>query len=97
MAAQEQTSIGRGSLSCCGRWGHGQKAGVGRITWRQYLLGPAHCRSKAVRSRNDVLDQRAAEQREGTGTHGRAGVVLAGGDHGDSNAFVAAKAIAIYR
>jgi hypothetical protein len=63
--------------------------------WGQELVGATHGRSEGFRSLNDLVDERAAEQREGAGAHGRTGVVLASRDHLDGQALVAAKALAI--
>ena len=61
----------------------------------QDLIGAAHRRREALRAVHDLLDHRAAEQREGAGAHGRAGVMLTGRDHLDGDALVAAEALAI--
>src|SRR5215510_14146445 len=63
--------------------------------WRQDLVGATHGRSEGFRPVNDLVDQRAAEQREGARAHGRAGVVLACRDHLDGQALVAAEPLAI--
>ena len=59
---------------------------------RQDLVGLAHGLGEALGPLHHLVDHGAAEQGEGARAHGRAGVMLAGGDHGDGHALVLAEA-----
>src|SRR5688572_31868254 len=64
--------------------------------WRQDLVGATHGRSEGFRALDDLVDQRAAQQRERASAHRRAGVVLASRDHLDGEALVATEALAVH-
>ena len=67
------------------------------VPGEQNLVGVLEAAREAFGAFDRLVDLVGAEQRHGAGAEGGAGAVLAGGDHGDGEALVAAEAAALRR